>query len=322
MRKDNIERILVPIALTWEGEIAMEQAVKFQKVFGSRLTIMNIIPRTRERTGIFRKESPAMVLERAHVKLEEFVANFFGGKLPDYVNLHVRCGALIPSIIDASKEFSSQLIIIKKSKRIIGKFAAFRRHNAEKLIGQSFCPVLTISEDFTHEGIKNIVMPVDITKKSDDKVRWAIFLAKRFNARVTIISVLDINIEARTSLAYRKAVAIEDQLLGENIECEMLLITEASGVLWEVFLKQAERVNPDLIVIMTHEETILFGDYIGHFAREVIHRAVQPVFNVVPRVGTLFEVFGEEWDKSEKPEGEGEGYDKEVKDKEDEGWKG
>lgn len=299
MRKNNIERILVPIALTREGEIAMEQAMMFHKVFGSSLTIMNVISRTREQTCFLRKESPEKVHDRALCKLEEFVKNYFGGEIPDYVSLHVRSGALITSIIDASKEFSSQLIIIKKSKRIIGKFAAFRRHNAEKLIGQSFCPVLTISEDFTHEGIKSIVIPVDITKKSDDKVRWAKFLAKRFNAKVTIISVLDINIEARTSLAYRKAVEIEDQLLGENIECEMLLITETSGALWEVFLKQAERVNPDLIVIMTHEETVLFGDYIGHFAREVIHRAVQPVFNVVPRVGTLFEVFGDEWSQPE-----------------------
>lgn len=304
MKKNNIERILVPIALTREGEIAMEQAMLFHKVFGSRLKIMNVIPKTAEKAGLFRKETPEDVLDKAYVRLEEFVRNFFGGEMPEFVSLHVRCGALISSIIDASKEFSSQLIIIKKSKRIIGKFAAFRRHNAEKLIGQSFCPVLTISEDFTHEGIKSIVMPVDITKKSDDKVRWAIFLARRFGAKVTIISVLDINIEARTSLAYRKAVAIEDQLLSENIECEMLLITETSGVLWEVFLKQAERVNPDLIVIMTHEETILFGDYIGHFAREVIHRAVQPVFNVVPRVGTLFEVFSDEWSNTETMPGE------------------
>jgi hypothetical protein len=53
---------------------------------------------------------------------------------------------------------------------------------------------------------------------------------------------------------------------------------------------------------MTHEETILFGDYIGHFAREVIHRAVQPVFNVVPRVGTLFDVFGDEPEADEENE--------------------
>jgi nucleotide-binding universal stress UspA family protein len=290
MATRNIEKILVPIALTREGEIAIEQAFKFHEVFGSKLIIMNVIPKARQKTGILTRETPSQVLEKAHIRLEEFVRRFFKGVIPEYVNLQVRCGGLISSIIEASKEFSSQLIIIKKSSRIIGKFAAFRRHNADKLIGQSFCPVLTISENFTHEGINEIVMPVDISKKTDDKVRWAIYLAKSFNARVTVISVLDINIETRTSLAYRKAVSIEEQLEAENIDCKVHLITEPAGKHYEVFLRQVEKVNPDLIIIMTHEESILFGEYIGPFAREVIHRAIQPVFNVVPRVGAMFDV--------------------------------
>ncbi|MCK7521591.1 MAG: universal stress protein [Ignavibacteriales bacterium] len=107
------------------------------------------------------------------------------------------------------------MIIIKKSKRIIGKFAAFRKNNADILIGKSFCPVLTISENFTHDGIREIVMPVDITKKTEEKVRWAIYLAKNFNARVTVISVLDINIDARKSLTYQKALRIEEQITEE-----------------------------------------------------------------------------------------------------------
>jgi nucleotide-binding universal stress UspA family protein len=294
MATKRIEQILIPLALTREGEIAMEQGVKFHEVFGSRLIIMNIIPRNRPLIRLSRREQSATTLEKAHHRLEEFVRKFFNGEIPSYVNLQVRCGSLIATIIDASKDFSSQLIIIKKSKRIIGKFAAFRRNNADKLIGQSFCPVLTISENFTHEGIREIVMPVDISKKTDDKVRWAIFLAKSFNARVTIISVLDINIEARTSLAYRKAVTMEEQLKSENIDCDVLVITETSGQHYESFLQQVSKVNPDLIVIMTHEESLLFGEYIGTFAREIIHRAEQPVFNVVPRVGTLFDVFDDE----------------------------
>lgn len=294
-----IERILVPIALTHEGRIAIEQAVKFHEVFGSRLIVMNVIPPRSEMTGAVPGSKPGHAVDKASARLQDFLRGIFGEEIPGYISTHICCGSLIPSIIEASKQYSSQLIIIKKSKRLIGRFAAFRKNNADKLIGQSFCPVLTISEDFTHDGIKQIVMPVDITRKSDDKVRWAVFLAKHFGAKVTIISILDINIEARTSLAYRKAIAIEDQMLAEKIDCEVMLITETSGSHWEIFLRQAEKINPDLIVIMTHEETILFGDYIGHFAREVIHRAVQPVFNVVPRVGSLFDVFEEQYDDGE-----------------------
>jgi nucleotide-binding universal stress UspA family protein len=291
MTTKKIEKILVPITLTSEGKIAIEQAVKFQAVFGSTIVVMNVIPPPNNTLkNLLAWKSDKKTLDKAYQRLEGFVKCFFGNKIPDYIKLDVRTGTLIASIIDASIYFGSELIIIKKSKRIIGKFATFRKNNADKLIGQSFCPVLTISENFTHEGIKDIVMPVDITKNTDEKVRWAIYLAKNFNARITMISVLDINIEVKKSLAYRKATHIEDQLINEQIECDILLITETSGANYEIFLRQVSKINPDLIIIMTHEESILFSDYIGRFAREVIHRAVQPVFNVVPRAGTHFSV--------------------------------
>jgi len=293
MTTNRIEKILVPIALTQEGRIAIEQAVKFKNVFGSGLIIMNIIPEEKLINRILGKGDPAKVLDKAYHHLEEFVRKVFRGEIPDFVNLQVRQGSLIPTILQASKDFSSQMIIIKKSKRIIGKFASFRVNNADKLISQSFCPVLTISENFTHDAIKEIVMPVDITKKTDDKVRWAIYLAKSFSARVTVISVLDINIDARKSLTYQKALKIENQLTEEGVDCNVLLITETSGTHHEIFLRQLARVKPDLVIIMTHEESILTGDYIGKFALEVIHGAKQPVFNVVPRTGSLFELLDE-----------------------------
>jgi len=290
MTSKKIEKILVPISLSSDGKIAIEQAVKFQTVFGSTIVIINVIPPVRRFKAFFKKKSHKSSLEKANKRLKGFVKCFFGEEIPEYIKLDVRTGLLIPSIIDASLHFGAELIIIKKTKRIIRRFASFRRNNADKLIGQSLCPVLTVSENFTHKGIKEIVMPVDITKKTDDKVRWAIYLAKNFNARVTIISVLDINIDVKKSLAYRKATSMEDQLEKEKIECDVLLITETSGKNCDIFLRHVEKVNPDLIIIMTHEESILFGDYIGRFAREVIHRAIQPVFNVVPRTDTQFTV--------------------------------
>lgn len=285
-----IEKILVPIALTREGEIAIEQAIKFQKVFGSRIIIMNIIPAKNGIRIFTGKEAQKRAVERAKLKLNDFLENYFAGEIPGFVSAEVRSGGLIPSIIQASKDFATQLIIIKKSKRLVGRFAAFRRHNAEKLIGQSLCPILTISQDFTPSVIKEIVMPVDISKKTDAKMRWAVFIAKAFSAKVTIISVLNINIEKRTSLTYRKAVAMEEQLQAEGIDSRVLLINETSGKQADIFLRNADNVNPDMIMIMTHEETMLLGEYIGKFAREVIHRAQPPVFNVVPKTGTLFDV--------------------------------
>ena len=47
-------------------------------------------------------------------------------------------------------------------------------------------------------------------------------------------------------------------------------------------LAYARHYRPDLMLIMTHQENILFDNYLGSFAREVIHRAKMPVFSVIP----------------------------------------
>ncbi len=291
MKLKRIEKILVPVALTREGEIAVDQAVKFHSVFGSRIIVMTIIPgRSRFARLLRGSDATESAIARAKGRLEEFLLNIFDGEIPDYISTDVRCGGLINNIIEASKEFASQLIIIKKSKRLIGKFAAFRRHNAEKLIGRAFCPILTINNDSTAENVNNIVIPVDISKKTDTKMRWAIFIAKAFKAKITIISVLDINIDKRRSLAYRKAIAMEEQLKNEGVSCEVLLITETKGKQADIFLKSAAQINPDMIMIMTGEKMMMFGEYIGPFAKDIIHHSVTPVINVVPRVGSLFDV--------------------------------
>ena len=291
MKLKRIEKILVPVALTREGEIAVDQAVKFHSVFGSRIIVMTIIPgRSRFARLLRGSDATESAIARAKGRLEEFLLNIFDGEIPDYISTDVRCGGLINNIIEASKEFASQLIIIKKSKRLIGKFAAFRRHNAEKLIGRAFCPILTINNDSTAENVNNIVIPVDISKKTDTKMRWDIFIAKAFKAKITIISVLDINIDKRRSLAYRKAIAMEEQLKNEGVSCEVLLITETKGKQADIFLKSAAQINPDMIMIMTGEKMMMFGEYIGPFAKDIIHHSVTPVINVVPRVGSLFDV--------------------------------
>jgi hypothetical protein len=38
---------------------------------------------------------------------------------------------------------------------------------------------------------------------------------------------------------------------------------------------------------MTHQETILFDNYLGAFAREVIHKSRVPVISIVPRKDSL-----------------------------------
>jgi nucleotide-binding universal stress UspA family protein len=196
-------------------------------------------------------------------------------------------GNLIPSILKVSARRKSDLVIIKKARRSIGKASIFRKENADMLISDSKCPVMTIIKDPIIKGINRILVPVDVTKNSDKKVAWAISLAKKFGASIHIVSVQHLEIKSVHSLSYNKGRRIEEEIRKHGIDVELVILKAEQRTAHEVVLGYAKKIKPDLLVIMTHQETNLFDNYLGAFAREIVHKSSVPVISVVPRKDSL-----------------------------------
>ena len=90
---------------------------------------------------------------------------FPGNPLLKQFEYQIVIGKLIPSILKVSNRRKSDLVIIKKARRAQGKASIFRKENADKLISDSKCPVMTMFKDPKIKGINRILLPVDITKK-------------------------------------------------------------------------------------------------------------------------------------------------------------
>jgi nucleotide-binding universal stress UspA family protein len=149
------------------------------------------------------------------------------------------------------------------------------------------CPVLTIYKKHTKNGINKILLPVDITKKTDNKVAWAKSMAKRFGAEIHIVSAMNMKLQRVHSLSYQKGRRIEDEILKDGIKAELVLLEKADKPVEDLVLGYAREYRPDLLLIMTHQENMLFDNYLGSFAREIIHQAKMPVFSVIPRKENL-----------------------------------
>jgi len=219
------------------------------------------------------------------------VKHYFKGNIPEHVVLSVENGKLISSILKTAGQLKCDLIIIKKAERVRKRFHLLKAENADKLIAEAICPVLTIIDKPTEEGIRNILMPVDIFKKTSNKVAWSISLAKKFKATLHVVSVLNIDINVKDSLAYNKCKRIEATIRKKGIEVNTVILNAAGKPPEESVLDFMADLMPDMIMIMTHQESILFDNYLGSFAREIIHRSPIPVFSVVPCKETVLDRF-------------------------------
>ena len=283
-----INRILVPVPLNHNMVSPIMQAIYFHEKFGSEIVLLHV----ESELTIFQKWIPSRLQVKHRKKaLKKFcgqVNHFFPGHpLLKKLQYELVIGKLIPSILRVATRRKSDLIIIKKAARTHGKARVFRKENADKLISDSICPVMTIFKEPEINGINRILLPVDITKNTDKKVSWAISLAKKFGSSIHVVSVQHLNIESVHSLSYNKGRKIKKKIWKNGMDSDLVLLKAEQRTEDEVVLDYAKKIKPDLLVIMTHQETILFDNYLGAFAREIIHKSFVPVISIVPRKDSL-----------------------------------
>ncbi|MFO7672050.1 MAG: universal stress protein [Bacteroidales bacterium] len=284
-----LRKILVPVPLSSDMNIPLQQALHFSRVYGSGIILLNIIPEYSIFHKLLKPKKQIWRKRAAKQKLKKLVKNFFNGELPDNVTLRVVKGTLVTEILKSAAELECDLIIIKKAKRLKSRFSYLKTENADRLIADAICPVLTIFSAPTADKINKIMIPVDIFKVNTNKVAWSISLAKKFNAKLHLVSVLNTNISLKDSLAYKKSKEIEDQIRDEGIEVSKVILRNSEKSPEQAVLDHAAEIKPDILLIMTHKESALRDNYLGSFAQELIHNCTLPVFSVVPRRELLLE---------------------------------
>lgn len=279
--KDNI-KILVPVPLTPDFTVALSQALQFEKAYRTEIILMHVVPDHKLSDRIKSSNKLRKSNYEASFNLRCLATNFFKDEIPDNVSLKIVNGPLIPTILKEASDTKCDLIIIKKSEKTKGYLNIFRSENADKLISEAVRPVITIPGNDTDGKIKDILLPVDIFKKTTTKVAWAISLAKKFNARLHVVSVLNIDIKPEESMAYKKCKQIENEIRKEGVEVDTAMLRSDKKSMADMVLDYSAKIRSDLIIIMTRQETALINNYLGSFATDIIHRSKVPVFSVVP----------------------------------------
>lgn len=286
-RYKEIKKILVPVPLAAGFSVPLDQAMHFNRAFGTEVILLHVVPDHSLPQRLFNPENILRRNKQSEAKLKVFAMDYFNGRIPEKVSLKVVNGPLIPTILKEATSNRCDFIIIKKAARNNSPLGFLKAENADKLISEAVCPVLTISNDPTTKKINDILLPVDIFKKTTNKVAWAISIARQFDSRLHIVSVLSLDIRPENSLSFRKSKDIEQTIRKEGITVDTVILKSGSKSIAQTVLDYADRLRPDLLMIMTHQESILLDNYLGSFAGDIIHKSEIPVFSVVPRKETI-----------------------------------
>jgi nucleotide-binding universal stress UspA family protein len=205
----------------------------------------------------------------------------YSPQLPDSsMDFVIREGKIYREIIDEAKEMES-LCIVMGTHGASGFEQFWIGSNANKLISVSPCPVITLRAGIDAKAeLRCILMPIDSTLDTRQKVPFTAYLAHLFEAEIYVLSIY----ASRYRSIQRRVDGYVDQVC-EYLEDEGIKFHRDSlecDNLTTATIEYAKRVRANLISIMTEQETSPFNLLVGPYAQQMVNNSPFPVLSINP----------------------------------------
>ena len=209
------------------------------------------------------------------------------GKFDDLMNQHrdvtinyeTAEGSVHKSIVTIAEKSKAQFIIIGTHGRS-GFQELFMGSTAFRVVGTAPCPVISLRKATKGGKIKHIVLPLDTTPESRQKVDQVGKLADTYGSFVHLLGVSTYS-DDQTKLKLELILELgSEKLKAVGVRHDMTI--RPGGNITEKTLKFAKEKNADLIGIMTEQEPNIASILMGVFAQQMVNHSPIPVLSIRP----------------------------------------
>jgi nucleotide-binding universal stress UspA family protein len=254
--------ILVPIDSTEQTIIALNQSYNLARLTSSKIVLLTVD-----------EDNNVVAAQKRLTELAKEASEKSGCP----VETMVRKGNVYEEIQKVADVLNPLLVVGLTSKitlnKIIGK-------NAFKMVRESKHPVITIRGKVHRDGCKTILLPLDLTKQTREKVDKAIQLAKQFDACIRVISILTQTDEESENKLISYSNQVWKHIKSQDIRCTIKTLRGTNVT--QMILDYAHEVEADLILIMSKAELNVKEFFIGTVAQRIINESDIPVLSYRP----------------------------------------
>jgi nucleotide-binding universal stress UspA family protein len=283
-RPFHIKRILIPYDFSETASLALEHATFMGKLMKAELELLYVM----ESHSFVSAISSAFT--KAKSDYEENISTTAVDRFREIetkihhdtgmpVRGHVLKGKIYKTIDSTASDLKTDLIIMGTHGA-----SGFQEHiigsNAYKVVSSAPCPVMTVQTHIKKIGFHNIVVPIDNSPTSRQKVIVAIELAKYYKSMVHIVGLITSNNEETLRKFDVKISQVKNFVAEHEIAYTTKVLNGEHPS--SMCMDYATQVNADLMVIMTDQEGGLF---MGSGAQKIVNHSKIPVLSVRPQEG-------------------------------------
>ena len=224
---------------------------------------------------------PENLLEEVKKRFEELIKKYKIGFKNGKLEYKIREGKIYKEIVKEAEE-SGAFLIVTGTHGASGFEKFWAGSNANKVVSASKLPVITIRGGIDIDRrLSKIVMPIDSSLETRQKVSFTSILAKLFNAEIYILAIYTTNIKAIQSRVDRYANQIIEHLEEEKIKYHLDSIRTDN--LTTDTIQYAEKIDANLISIMTEQEKTTANLWLGPYAAQMVNHSPIPVLSINSR---------------------------------------
>jgi nucleotide-binding universal stress UspA family protein len=277
-----IKKILVPIDFSEISLAALDYAAMIANVENAEIILLHVFESHVQNALLEMRMDMAEIIEKGiEAKFAEIRE-----KNPNLAGVNIRpkvvVGKIHHEINHIALEEEARLIVMGthgvSGVTNIGKYVM--GSNAYRTIQNAPCPIITLRESASRREIRNILVPVDSTPESLKKIGIAMRWAKFFNARVHLLAVtaffeeLFVDVKEVTNKVHEAEVMLREQ--GVEVKGHIIRHHAPSDSVLEASLK----LDADLIIIITGQESQISEMLFGSTARNIISESHVPVLSM------------------------------------------
>ncbi|ALO15179.1 universal stress protein [Salinivirga cyanobacteriivorans] len=274
-----MKHVLVPVDFSEDSVNALEMAIAFANEMGHDVRMIHVI-----KDAVFYQRNFSLT-NLIDVKNETVINNLkklveqYKPKAHHNLDFRIRSGKVYNEIANQAKYGEAELIVIG-SHGTSGFEELWLGSNAYKVVNNSPCPVLSLRNSYKRHQINRIVLPIDDTPETRQKIPYTARIAKEFNAEVHLLQVADTKKENVLQRINDYANQVARFL--ENNDIDYLHEAITGNNLTDITIDYALRKDADLISIMTEQSESTKNIWLGPYAQQMVNHSPIPVLSIQP----------------------------------------
>ncbi|MCB2221098.1 MAG: universal stress protein [Bacteroidetes bacterium] len=245
-------RIKANITMVWVDNTQIDESVYLQSIESSRKEIVS--------------------------NFEELISKYGSGLEKGEITYKIRKGKVHIEVANQAK-YSDAMLVIAGTHGVTGFEEFWIGSNAYRIVTYAPCPVVTIRTGYEfNKEINKIVVPIDSTMETRQKLPFSAKIALYFDAEIHIVSLYSTSIKAVRYKVDNYSKQVKKYLEEENVKYTMATL-DAENITNST-INYATENDADMIAIMTEQETTTANLFLGAYAQQMVNHSPVPVLSI------------------------------------------